>query len=86
MKELCKSCEHLNTDRTRITNKQDCAGVTGKANQNDKPVGLFTVHEPDKRCSFKNISLHNCNPLSSCNSYSVSELANPEDKYKAINL
>jgi hypothetical protein len=78
MKDLCKSCEHLNTDNTRITNKQDY--------QNDKPVGLFTVHEPDKRCSFKNISLHNCNPLSTCDSYSVSVLASPEDKYKAINL
>ena len=78
MKDLCNSCEHLNTDQTRITNKQEY--------QFDKLIGLFTVHEPDKRCSFKNISLHNCNPLSSCDSYSVSVLASPEDKYKAINL
>jgi hypothetical protein len=78
MKELCKSCEHLNTDNTRITNKQEY--------QNDKPVGLFTVHEHDRRCSFKNISLHNASPLSGCDSYSVSELASPEDKYKALSI
>jgi hypothetical protein len=78
MKELCNSCEHLNTDQTRITNKQDY--------QDDKPVGLFTVHEPDRKCSFKNISLHNCKPITSCDSYSVSELASPEEKYKALSL
>jgi hypothetical protein len=69
MKDLCKSCEHLNIDGTRIT-------ITRKG----------AIFEPIRRCSFKNISLHNASPLSSCDSYTVSELASPEDKYKAINL
>jgi hypothetical protein len=69
MKDLCKSCEHLNIDGTRITITQE-----------------GTIFEPYRQCSFKNISLHNCNPLSSCDSYSVSELASPEDKYKALSL
>jgi hypothetical protein len=41
---------------------------------------------PYKFCSFKNISLQNLAPHESCDSYSVSELASPEEKYNAINL
>jgi hypothetical protein len=42
--------------------------------------------QPYKFCSFKNISLQNIEPATTCFNYEVSEKATPEEKYKAISL
>lgn len=50
----------------------------------DSSLIAKNVAQPNRFCSFKNISMNNLNPRSNCDSFHVSYFASPEEKYNAI--